>query len=159
MKSPARAKPPERGDTQQRAEIRHHQGEGGRERSSQNVQVSRNSAKKNHKHQVYSNKIWLRLQEKRLGLKLPSLILLRLNIQSDVFSLDNYITRSKVEQTLKSLALTSTTSTASNAWRQVWDEIHRLKGKIELFYHHFYNHMGSAEGTISSRSFIWPCSF
>jgi len=107
------------------------------------------------------DKIWETLNNeqrfaiiKEKGVEKEVLKMFKLNIQSDVFSLDNYITRSKVEQTLKSLALTSTTSTASNAWRQVWDEIHRLKGKIELFYHHFYNHMGSAEGEQVTRLVI-----
>jgi len=87
------------------------------------------------------------IQEK--GVEKEVLKMFRLTIQSGVFSVDNYISRSKIKQALKSLSLTSTASPASTNWRQVWGSIHEMTEKIGLFYTHFDKHMWSAEGQVT----------
>ena len=70
----------------------------------------------------------------------------RRTIQSEIFSMDNYIARSRIEQALKSLELTSVVSTASDNWRSVWESVQHLYQKIRIFYQQFYRMMSLNDG-------------
>ena len=60
--------------------------------------------------------------------------------------MDNYIARSRIEQALKSLELTSVVSTASDNWRSVWESVQHLYQKIRIFYQQFYRMMSLNDG-------------
>ena len=64
-------------------------------------------------------------------------------IQSDVFAMDSYISRSGVVQALKTASLMSATDDGGK-WRASWDLIQELTGKVALFYSHFDNHMSAS---------------
>ena len=64
-------------------------------------------------------------------------------LQSDIFSIDQYISRSQIVQKIKTATLSSETLVGTQ-WRNSWDIFQSLTGKVALYYSYLDGFMSAA---------------